>query len=368
MNHSDPITEFYQKQLPEAERKNNILTTVCPFCKKNGRETSGTLVVFLNPESFFHGYYRCSNRCSPGGFCLHFARQRQVNLDIVPGFDPDREYLTGQVDYPIKNLNAELLDFMGKLTQELLQRFADAGVAHDVLKELQIGYNGRYLVYPYIQPDGNCYAARCVHPDRPEDNFWYGNEKFFTEQFRMFNVQELSYCENGSLFLVEGEDNMLPLKQLGLPAVSLPTATDLSHVDSHLFDWIKTVFLCVNNRPESIMAARSFATRIGYKVRIILWPDATPKHYTLLRMARDKRDDFQKQVWDLVSKAKSFSPFGSPKKEYLQFQEQLQLETGDSYQAMSSGYPLLDQALGGIHGINIMGGLPKAGKSCFFTR
>lgn len=35
---------------------------------------------------------------------------------------------------------------------------------------------------------------------------------------------------------------------------------------------------------------------------------------------------------------------------------------------MTSGFSRLDKALGGIHGINIMGGLPKAGKSCFFIQ
>ena len=35
---------------------------------------------------------------------------------------------------------------------------------------------------------------------------------------------------------------------------------------------------------------------------------------------------------------------------------------------MQSGFPLLDDALGGMHGINILGGTPKSGKSCFFIQ
>jgi len=368
MNHSDPFTYFYRKQLPEAEFKNNILTAPCPFCEQNGKEQKSTLIVFLNPESYFHGYYRCHNRCSAGGFPLHFARQSHIDLKLVPGFDPDRDYDVSQVEYPIKNLNQELLDFTGKLTEELTERFTTSGISHEVLEEMQIGYNGRYLVYPYIQADGNCYSARCVHPERPEDTFWYGNEDFFSEEFKIFNVEELSRCENGSLLIVEGEENLLPLKQLGLPAIAVPTAADFAHLGSDNLAWIKTVFLCVNHTPESATAARELAARLGYKVRLIHWDDSTPKNYNLTWMAADHKDDFQKEVFTLIREAKSFSPFGSPEREFLHFQEQLGLESGESYQTMTSGFTKLDLALGGMHGINIMGGLPKAGKSSFFIQ
>lgn len=368
MSRRDPVTDFYKEQLPEAEHKNNILTAPCPFCRQNGRETPGTVVVFLNPESYFHGYFRCLQRCSPGGFPLHFARQLRVDMRKVPGFDPDRDYAVAQVDYPIKNLNHEVLDFMDKLTEDQVDHFTTSAISETVLKEMQIGYNGRYLVYPYLQEDGNCYAARCVHPERPEDTFWYGNESFFNEQFQIFNVEEILRCENGSLIITEGEDNLLTLKQLGLPAIALPSAADFIHINAQRLTWIKTLFICVNHTPESETAARELATRLGYKIRLIRWPDNTPKHYNLMQLAADTGEAFQKEVFTLIRRAKSFSPFASPEREFLHFQEQLSLETGDSFQTMTSGFSLLDQALGGIHGINIMGGLPKAGKSCFFIQ
>ena len=368
MNHRDPVTDFYRKQLPEAEFKNNILTAPCPFCETNGKKRQGTLIVFLNPESYFHGYYRCSNRCSPGGFPLHFARQSSLDLKLAPGFDPDRDYGVSQVEYPIKNLHQELLGFAGKLTEEQTARFTAAGVGSDVLDEMQIGYNGRYLVYPYFQEDGNCYSARCVHPERPEDTFWYGNDDFFAEQFRIFNVEELKHCENGTLVIVEGEENLLPIKQLGLPGIAVPVAADLAHLTRKQLAWINTIFVCVNNTPESATAARELAARLGYKVRLIKWADNAPKQYSLARMARDSGERFQKEVFTLIRKAASFSPFGSPEREFLHFQEQLTLESGESYQTMTSGFAKLDRALGGIHGITIMGGLPKAGKSSFFIQ
>jgi replicative DNA helicase len=88
----------------------------------------------------------------------------------------------------------------------------------------------------------------------------------------------------------------------------------------------------------------------------------------LTKLAAEQGNDFQKAVFTLIREAKSFSPFSSPEREFLYFEEQLNLEGGDGHAAMRSGFAKLDKALGGMHGINIMGGLPKAGKSCFFIQ
>ncbi len=378
MNRTNPVTNFYLRQVENAELKNNVLTANCPFCKqssgslrekKTGQENKqNKLIVFLNPESYFYGYYRCLNRCSPGGFPLHFARQAHINLSLAPGFDPDRDYASGQVGYPIGNINHEVIDFMDKMTDELLSRFASQGISKAVLQEMKIGYNGRYLVYPYIQEDGNCYAARCVHPDKPEDTFWYGDEDFAEKQSPVFNVQDIQRCENGSLVIVEGEDNLFAVKQLGLPGIALPSAAEFTDLDAEQLAWIKTVFLCVNHTPESAAAAREFATRVGFKIRMIRWPDSAPRHFCLTRLAEEEKKEFQQGFFSLIREAKSFSPFSSPEREFLHFEEQLNLEGGASYHAMASGFAKMDKALGGMHGVNIMGGLPKAGKSCFFIQ
>jgi hypothetical protein len=368
MDQQDPITSFYKEALPKAALKNNTLSAPCPFCRENGREETGILVVFLNPDSYFHGYFRCLNRCSGGGFPLEFGRRMRLDLSRVPGFDPDREYTPLRVDYPLKNLNRELGSFMDRLTDELINRFTDMGIGLSTLREMKIGYNGRYLVYPYFQQDGNCYSAHCIHPDRPDDDFWYGDEDFFHGPSRIFNSMEIKRCENGSLIIVEGEDNLLALRQLGLPAIALPTAADFSLLTAEQSAWIRTLFVWSNHTPESESAAREFAARVGYKVRIIRWPESADKDYNICRLARDRGDDFQKSVLSLIRSARSFSPFSSPQREYLLFQEQLAGRTGEDYRAMTSGFPRLDRALGGLHGINIMGGLPKAGKSCFFIQ
>ena len=369
MSRPDPVLEFYSRHLPGAKLKNNFLTAACPFCTQQGKSgPTRLLAVLISPESAFHGYFRCLHRCTPGGFPLHFARQARLNLSLAPGFDPDRDYTASKVHYPIKNINNDVLGFTGKLTADLLIRFAAMGISKAVLEEMRIGFNGRYLAYPYMQDDGNCYAARCVHPERTDDMFWHGDEEFSAPSFRIFNLQDIARCENGSLIIVEGEDNLLALRQIGLPGIALIAAADFVYLEAERLAWLKTVYVCVNKSPESETAAREFAGRLGFKVRMIRWPDAAPKHCCLTKLAAEQGNAFQKAVFRLIREAKSFSPFSSPEREFLHFEEQLQLEGGAGHAAMRSGFAKLDSALGGMHGINIMGGLPKAGKSCFFIQ
>ena len=361
---SDAVTRFYLDQLPEAQLKNNTLHAPCPFCGgRDGREAN--LVVFLQPDSFFHGYFRCAEGCAASGFPLHFARLRGTRLAQVPGYDPDREYFGREVDYPVRNLNNELAGFSDKLTAESAARLHGAAITARTLAELRIGHNGRYLVYPYVQPDGNCYAARCVHPERPEDFFWYGDERFFAPEYRVFNAPEIDRCENGTLFVVEGEENLLCLKQLGLPGIAVPAAADLEHLDPRRFEWIGTLFLWVGHNAESAALARVFATRAGFKVRIVRWPENAPKSASLHSLATEQPEAFQQRVFALIREARAFSPFPSPAGEFHTFTERLAQEAGEGWAGLTTGFARLDRALGGLHGLNILGGTPKAGKSTF---
>ena len=364
---TDAIALFYQRHLPNSRLKNSLLHASCPFCGRHGKE-EGLLTVVLNHENFFHGYFRCANRCVPGGFPLHFARLGGISLTEVPGFDPDRDYFGRDIEFPAKNINHELPGFLDKLIGEPPSILNASSISVGVLEELRIGYNGRYLVFPYTQADGNCYAARCVHPERPEDFFWYGDERFASDPFRLFNAPEIDHCENGALFLIEGELNLLPLKQIGLPGIAVPNAGDLDQLDPRRVNWIKTIFLWVNHNAESEAMARAFATRTGYKVRLIRWPEHAPRNSSIHQLATESGPLFQQQVLTLLKEARAFSPFSSPAGEYQVFNERLSLESGESYANLTSGFAKMDRALGGIHGINIMGGSPKAGKSAFFIQ
>ncbi len=364
----DPISQFYKRHLPEGRLDKNILTADCPFCRQKGLEPSGKLIVFLNQSGFFHGYFRCLNRCVPGGFPLWFARLAAIDPADAPGFDPDREPFLLQADYPTANINDEIRSYQDRMTPELLAHFHQADVSPEVLSEMRVGFNGRYLVFPYFQSDGNCYSARCVFPDKTGDFFWHGDERFFTERFQLFNVQEIEHCENGTLFLCENEENLLTLRQLGFPGIATPDCRALEAVDPDRFAFINTLFIVVLNNAESEAAARSVAARIGFKVRLFTWPSGLSRNYSLWQLARDKDRNFRTVVSAMINGSRAFSPFPSPKKEETRFFDRLSQETGDEYGELRSGYTKLDAALDGIHGINVVGGAPKIGKSCLMIQ
>jgi len=361
----DAVTTFYLERLHNGRLEKGVLSAECPFCREKGIEPAGRIVVVLNPGTFFHGYFRCLNRCVPGGFALWFAHLSGITLENVPGYDPDRNRPGRQPDYPVTNHNVDMRACHERLSDEVAARFARTGVQRDLLAELQIGYNGRYITYPYIQADGNCYALRCVHPDRPEDSFWQGDEHFSNDPFRLFNVQDIERCADGVLFLCEGEENLLVLRQLGYPGVAVPHHQVFESLGPEQFRAISTIFLVTVHSGEADTAARELAARIGYKVRLLTWAPGTPRQYDLTQLAEAQGKNFRQAVAGMIREANAFSPFTSPEREYARFLQQLSGRAQEAYTGLLTGFSRLDAALEGLHGLNVIGGAPKVGKSAF---
>ena len=362
---NDLISRFYLNHLGGEWQERFV--SDCPFCKEHGY-TDGRLIVFLNKDSFFHGYFRCANRCVPGGFPLWFARLSGIPLSEVPDYDPDQEIVPEQSVYPVENFNEEIRAFSDRITANIYSMFKKSGITKAALIEMRVGFNGRYIVYPYIQEDGNCYSARCVYPERSEDYFWHGNEDFNKMPFNIFNIEDVKRCDNGALFICEGEENLLTLKQLGFPGVAVSHYNSLEKIPTQLFNKIKTLFICVTNSPESENGARTLASRVGYKARILAWEAQSPKKYNLCRLAKDSGKAFGARIGEMVKASRAFSPFSSPLYEYHCFVQTQEKEQGEEYLNLSSGFSLMDEALGGIHGINVIGGGPKVGKSTFLIQ
>ena len=368
MDRPDEVRKFYVENVPGATLEGNLLKAACPLCPSADSEDRGTLVAYLDPESLFMGYFRCTNRCKPGGFPLHFGKLMNLDLRRVPGYDPDREHYIRPVTYPGRNLNSDVKRFRALVGENEYRFFKEFGVSKAAVDEMKIGFNGRYLVYPYFLEDGNCYAARCVMPEREEDHFWHGDETFFAEEFRIFNAEEIERGENGALFIVEGENNLLTIKELGFPAIAVPFFANLEAVDPEKLAHINNVLLLMNNTPEAQMGSRALATRLGYKARILKWPLSTKRGYTPCHLAREKGKDFRSALTAMIRASESFSPFSSSEKEHHRFFQQIEIEKGKTLLGFRTGFEKMDGALGGLRGINVMGGQPKAGKSCFFMQ
>lgn len=362
---NDFISQFYLKYFAVGWK--DKLTVECPFCEPRGFEP-GRLVIVLKKDSFFHGFFRCSNRCVPGGYPLWFARLASIPLAEAPGYDLESDSSKERVEYPLQNINDEIRNHQASMTEEILELFDKKGVSAEALQELKIGFNGRYLIYPYVQEDGNCYSARCVHPEKAEDFFWHGDENYSRPPLNIFNLQEIGRCENGSLFLCEGEENALALKQLGFPVIGVFNTNFFEKLPAALFRKIETLFICVNNRPESENNARYLASRLGHKVRILSWPLQSPRDFNLCQLAAESGSEFAAKVGTMVNISRAFSPFSTPTKEYQLFRQTLADQQGEEYRSLHSGFPGFDGALNGVYGINVIGGAPKVGKSTFMIQ
>ncbi len=364
----EQIKSFYLDHLPKAEIKNNRLISVCPFCSGGDKTGTGKIVVIFNPESFFRGYFRCTRHCTPGGFHFHFARLMGIAEGSIPGQDLQAEAYALDAHYPPRHLAKEIDQFeslLGKDQQVYFQRF---GISESALKELRVGFNGRYIVYPYFQDNGFAYAARCVMPDRDNDQFWHGNEDFFKQAFRIYNQPEIERCQGGALFVTEGELNLLILKSLGYPAVSIPSSSDLVQIDPERLAQVEHIFLLVANTPESRNSARTLATHLGFKVRILSWPAQFKRGRHLHHLAEEDTDALKGHVASMLSASQSFSPFAAPKQERQELIELIDKKSVSHLIGIETGFAKLDAAMDGLRGINIMGGPPKAGKSCFFMQ
>ncbi|MFZ1986159.1 MAG: DnaB-like helicase C-terminal domain-containing protein [Desulfatitalea sp.] len=364
----EQIKAFYEAHLPEAVWKGQHLIAPCPFCSRSKKEKPGRIVVLLNPESHFRGHFRCLGECVPGGFHLHFARLMGIMGTQVPGFDPDADAYAFNQNYPSRHLAAEMEKFASLMSAEQYAYYAQYSVSEATVRQMRIGFNGRYLVYPYVQESGFAYAAHCVLPGREQDHFWHGNELFFTGESAVFNAREIGRCDGGALFITTSEVNLLILKELGYPAIAVPSADQIVNLHPDRLARLEHLFLLVPNTPEARLAAREFAVSIGFKARILTWPSHLKRGEDLTHLAADPAVETPKTVQQMIRQSKAFSPFASPEKERTQFVTFLEKQKGKALRGLATGFEKMDRHLEGLRGINIMGGPPKAGKSCFFMQ
>jgi replicative DNA helicase len=365
MTLNEKLASFYQEHLPEGVIDGTMLKGPCPFCKEREDGKVDSIVVYLGTRSYFAGYFRCQSRCVPGGFAPHFARLSGLDPATVPGYDPDREPYVQSLRFPSGNINQDINKYVDKLTPNIEAYFAKIGVGSETLKEMKIGYNGRYIVYPYFMQNGKCYTAHCIMPEDETERFWHGDQSFATHGLQIFNINDIDHCEDGALFVVEGEQNLLCLRELGFPGIAVTNAADLGSIDVRRFEHINTVIMVMNHSPESVEAARAFAEQVGFKVRLLQWPSQFKRGFNLAQLAEENLENFRVEVMQRVNGSRAFSPFRSPGHEYDLFVGNIERQHSESYQSLNTGMTHYDEAVGGIYGLNIIGGAPKAGKSCF---
>lgn len=364
----EQIKRFYEAHLPNAAWNGHHLVAPCPFCSDRGNKSQGRITVLLKPDSYFRGLFKCRAGCDAGGYHIQFARMLGIEARRVPGLDPDHEGYVAATQYPSRHIGSEVEKFISLMGEAQYDDFARYQISKSTLSLMRVGFNGRYLVHPYIQDNGLAYAARCVMPGRQQDFFWHGNEAFFSGEAAVYNAAEIERCEGGALFITEGELSQLILHTMGYPAVAVPNSDALDGLNTERLEHIEHLFLLVANTPEARQAARHFAVRIGFKARILTWPDSLKRGDHLPQLALDPAVDLKKALQGMIRQSKSFSPFASPDKEHHHFITFLDQQKGKEIPGIQTGFEKLDRHTEGLRGINILGGPPKAGKSCFFMQ
>lgn len=365
MDRLEEIKEFYLKHIAGGAFEKNVLRGPCPFCASKAGTAPGSITVDLGRESFFLGYFRCSKRCVPGGFPIYFGTLMNLPPGEIPGYDPDREPVVREIRYPETRLTSEVAGYRAFMGEKEKRHFQEFGVSPAVAEELGIGFNGQYFVYPYCLDDQNCYAARFIRQGMEQDLFWKGDDPFIQSDYLLFNMQDLDRCENGSLFVAVGENNLAVIRQAGFPGVAVPEAVDLERVNVDPLAFIEHLFIVIPNNPQARLSAKVLATRMGFRARILSWPPGTKEGSDLVSCAREYGKEFFKFFFRMVKGSKAFSPFPSLEKELRVFSRELRRNQGKRLLGFETGFPKMDEALSGIRGINIIGGPPKAGKSCF---
>ncbi len=364
----EPIKNFYESHLPEAAWKGHHLVAPCPFCRDRQKGKPGRLAVLLNRDSYFRGYFRCTNECTPGGFHIRFGRLLGIEPVNIPGLDSDIEPYAFGGNYPARHLGPELDKFNALMGPEQHTYFAQFGISQATLNQMKIGFNGRYIVFPYFQENGYAYSSRCVMPNREENSFYHGNEAFFSGEAGIYNMREIDRCEGGSLFIAEGELNALILKELGYPAIAVASAANLADITPDRLSRIEHLFLLVSKSPEAYAAAREFAVQVGFKARILKLPSTLKRGDQLADVAADPDTDTKKTLLQMLHQSKAFSPFASAQSECRHFAAYLEKEKARNLSGLGTGFAKMDSHMEGLRGINVMGGPPKAGKSCFFMQ
>jgi replicative DNA helicase len=363
----EKIKAFYQAHLPEFTLSGHTFSGGCPLCDDE-EEKRGQMAVQLKPQSVFAGYFRCSKNCTPSGFHHYFARVMGIDGRKVPGFNPDAQVLGTAVDYPSQTLDNEIERYITLMDKDQLEIFDRCGVSKATLKAMRVGFNGRYIIYPYYQENGHVYCARFVLPDQEEESFWHGDDAAADPAFHIFNLQAVDRCQGGALFITDGEINQLILTELGYPAIAVPTVSDLTAVSPDRLVAVDTVFLLLSHTPEARLAARDLAVGLGFKARILEWSPESPRGTHLAELAGQDGVDLKTHVAGMLQRSKAFSPFASVQLEQRRMREFLESTKGKALMGLKTGFPKLDKAVEGLSGINIMGGPPKAGKSCFFMQ
>ncbi len=365
---SNAIIEFYRNQLPHAllDEDTKKLVQPCPWCRGDEK---GNLEVNLNPKSPLFGHFHCTLFCQHGGWPLELAQRMEADLETVPGFEIDREPSYRPPAFPFTHKNQEMYKLARMCSSPLRQPFRNIGISDGVLDLLNIGYNGRLYIYPYLQENGNCYSLRGVSfAGKFDQPLWQGEEQFTTPPHNLYNTPDIARADGGLLVLTVGEKNALAAKQAGLPVVAIPTYADESCISAERLEFVQQVAIIMNNDAEGRETAQSIGLRLGFKARIVRWPTDRKNGFSLADYLAEIKEEFPAKLEEIIADSEPMSPLSSARRDYSYFVNYVESHRGRDLLGLKTCFPKFNKALDGLRGLNVLGAQPKAGKSTFFMQ
>lgn len=365
---SNAIRDFYRNALPKAlmDEGKQKLVQPCPWCRGDEK---GKLVVNLNTASPFFGHFHCTSFCRHGGWPLELAQAMEMDIESVPGFDIDREPKYRPPAFPFTHKNQEMYKLARMCSSPLRQPFRNIGINDGVLELLNIGYNGRLYIYPYLQENGDCYSLRGVSfAGKFDQPLWQGEEQFTNPPHNLYNTPDIARADGGFLVVTVGEKNALAVKQAGLPVVAIPTYADESCITAERLEFVRQAAIIMNNDAEGRETAQSIGLRLGFKARIVRWPTDRKKGFGLSEYLTETKEEFPEKLEQMVADSEPMSPLASSRRDYNYFVNYVESHRGRDLLGLETCFPKLNKALDGLRGLNVLGAQPKAGKSTFFMQ
>jgi KaiC/GvpD/RAD55 family RecA-like ATPase len=365
---SNAVIAFYRKHLPQAlmDEDSKRLMQTCPWCRG---EDKGKLIVDLQPDSPFFGQFWCTSACTHGGWALEFAQKMSLDLAEVPDYDPDREPSYRPPTFPFTHKNAEMYKFARMCSAPLRQPFRQVGIQDGVLTLMNVGYNGRLYIYPYLQEDGNCYSLRGVpFAGKFDQPLWQGEETFTQPPHNLFNTPDIGRADGGTLVVTVGERNALAAKQIGCSVVAIPTYQDDTCISAERLEFIRQAVIIMNNDQEGREVAQRIGLRLGFKARIVRWETDRKKGFGLGDLLAEDPEQFDARFRAMVSESEPMSPLTSARRDYSYFVNYVESHRGRDLLGLETCFPKFNKALDGLRGLNVLGAQPKAGKSTFFMQ
>lgn len=355
---SNLIREFYLAHLKGAVEREGFLEAPCPFGHQD------LLRVDVRPESPFCGLFRCRG-CFHAGYAQEFARRAGIAEDELArrGLLARSEHVPPV--FPRTNENRPVRSLHQRLTAEVKEEFRGKGISEEVLSRMQIGWDGRHIIYPYIQEDGNCYSYKKVPAVRDQIPFWEGPETFRRPPLDLYNVQDVRRALGGMLIITEGEENLLVLKEHGYLAVALQSVSQWESLMGDITSGLEGMILVFRNDDEGRRRGRQLAEHLGSRARVAQWGTEFEAGYDLVGLARDRREAFGAAFEEIARGAQPVSPFFTVEREFGHVVDAIERKRQRLFLGIESPFPRLNDAVDGLRGLNILGAQPKVGKSSF---